>query len=309
MNEPSLRLRLTVWSTLALYVTLCLGAPSFREQAASACVVSIESSTPRGTLTGVLGDELRETQTSTRPPRRRTGHTGARSAVAILDASGHPLAAHSNRLDPGGVPPRQSLPPRLNGGITARNSRVHAVPQSPRRTRSSYSSRPRCPTSGVSSTRTQNNGIDTPIVLPITVAADLYLASVGLRPSRFAAQLRQVVADASHKLPTPVLDRPRIRRRHAQPRASRRRRISRGPRDCRRPSAATRPVRRRHAGRRARRRRGPALRPVDLSFDEIVADCSAPSACWRKSGTTIRSGQHDRCFGIWRQRPAAPAPC
>ena len=34
MNEPSLRLRLTVWYTLALLVTLCLGAAVIlREQA------------------------------------------------------------------------------------------------------------------------------------------------------------------------------------------------------------------------------------------------------------------------------------
>ncbi len=63
MNQPSLRLRLTVWYTVALLVTLCLGAAVILRAQAGVGLrrVDRELDDLSGTLTSVLGDELGET--------------------------------------------------------------------------------------------------------------------------------------------------------------------------------------------------------------------------------------------------------
>ncbi len=210
MSGLSLRMRLTLWYTIALLVTLSLGAAVvLREQAGAGMRrVDRELDGLAATLGGVLAEELGET-TDVARAAEEAGKTVAAPgrAVAILDASGHPLAAYWDRLSQGGELPttaggRRAWTAESPGG----GWRVHAVPQA-------FETRTFVLVVGapLSDIRREQHEVQEamvigiPIVLLIAGAGGLYLASIGLRPITNALRLqRQFMADASHELRTPV---------------------------------------------------------------------------------------------------------
>ena len=294
MNEPSLRLRLTVWYTLALLVTLCLGAAVIlREQAGVGMRrVDRELDALAGTLTGVLGDELRENPDVDEAAEEACKTVKAPGrAVAILDTSGHPLAAHWDRLSPGALTGGDGSPRIWTAASPGGDWRVHTVPQS-------FQARAlvllvAAPLSDVRREQHEVQEamvIGIPIVLLIAVAGGLYLASVGVRPITDALRTqRQFMADASHELRTPV----------SIVRVSADVALSREHRDEGEYREALAIV----VGQAQRLGRlvddmlvlaradagGYALRLVDLYFDEIVADCRrAVGVLANERGVTIR---------------------
>jgi signal transduction histidine kinase len=207
----SLRLRLTLWYTLALLVTLSLGAAVVLREQAGVGIRRFDRELDglATTLAGLLGEELGETA-NVAVAAAEAGKTMAAPgrAVAILDASGHPLAAYWDRLNLG----EQPTPPAAGGRRvwTAESPggawRVHTVP---------YPFQPRtlvllvaAPLSDIMREQHEVQEamvIGIPIVLLIAGAGGLYLASIGLRPITEALRLqRQFMADASHELRTPV---------------------------------------------------------------------------------------------------------
>src|SRR5438876_2474972 len=134
--------------------------------------------------------------------------------------------------------------------------------------------------------------IGIPIVLLLAAGGGMYLASVGLRPITEALRIqRQFTADASHELRTPLsvvraaadVTLSREHRDEAEYRealaivASQARRMSRLVEDML-------VLARADAG-------GYPLRPVDLYFDELVAECRrAVDVLATERGVTIRSG-------------------
>ena len=279
MNEPSLRLRLTVWYTFALLVTLSLGAVVILREQGGVGIrrVDRELDALAGTLTGVLGDELRENPDVAGAAEEACETVKAPGlAVAILDASGHTLAAHWDRLNLGGALPSGDGSRRVwTAASPGGDWRVHAVPQS-------FQTRAlvllvAAPLSDVRREQHEVQEamvIGIPIALLIAAAGGLYLASVGLRPITDALRTqRQFMADASHELRTPV----------SIVRVSADVALSREHRDEGEYREALNIV----AGQAQRLGRlvddmlvlaradagGYALRLVDLYFDEVVADC------------------------------------
>jgi signal transduction histidine kinase len=296
MKGLSLRLRLTVWYSLALLVTMSLGgAVVLREQARVGMRrVDRELDAFAGTLRGVLADELMEhddVAVAAEDARRTVTIPGR--AVAILDATGHPLTADWGRLHLG-----EALPSGDDGSRvwTAESPdgawRVHTTPQSFQKNRLVLLVA--TPLSDV--TREQHEVqeamvIGIPIALLIAATGGLYLASVGLRPITEALRTqRQFMADASHELRTPV----------SVARVSAEVALSREHRDEGEYREALTIV----AGEAQRLSRlvddmlvlaradagGYALRSVDLYFDEIVAECRrAVDVLAAERGVTIRS--------------------
>jgi signal transduction histidine kinase len=292
----SLRLRLTVWYSVALLVTMSLGsAVVLREQARVGIRrVDRELDAFTGTLRGVLADELMEhddVAVAAEDARRTVTIPGR--AVAILDATGHPLTADWGRLKLG-----EALPSGDDGSRvwTAESPdgawRVHTAPQSFQKNRLVLLVA--TPLSDV--TREQHEVqeamvIGIPIALLIAAAGGLYLASVGLRPITEALRTqRQFMADASHELRTPV----------SVARVSAEVALSREHRDEGEYREALTIV----AGEAQRLSRlvddmlvlaradagGYALRSVDLYFDEIVAECRrAVEVLAAERRVTIRS--------------------
>jgi len=294
MNVPSLRLRLTVWYTLALLVTLCLGAAVIlREQAGVGMRrVDRELDALAGTLTGVLGDELRENPDVDEAAEEACKTVKAPGrAVAILDTSGHPVAAHWDRLSLGALTGGDASRRIWTAASPGGDWRVHTVPQS-------FQTRAlvllvAAPLSDVRREQHEVQEamvIGIPIVLLIAVAGGLYLASVGVRPITDALRTqRQFMADASHELRTPV----------SIVRVSADVALSREHRDEGEYREALAIV----VGQAQRLGRlvddmlvlaradagGYALRLVDLYFDEIVADCRrAVGVLANERGVTIR---------------------
>jgi signal transduction histidine kinase len=296
MKALSLRLRLTVWYTFALLVVLCLGAAVvLREQrAVGTRRVDRELDALTGTLTSVLRDELQEMgdPLAAAEEARNTVNTPGR-AIAILDGAGHPLAAQWDRLDLGGALPnadggRRVWTAESPGGAW----RVHAAPQQfEQRTLVLLVAAP------LSDVRREQHEVQEamligiPIVLLLAAGGGLYLASIGLRPITEALRMqRQFMADASHELRTPV----------SVVRAAADVTLSRDHRD----EAEYREALSIVGGQAQRLSRlvedmlvlaradagGYPLRPVDLYFDELVADCRrAVDVLATERGVTIRA--------------------
>src|SRR4051794_9967385 len=210
MNQPSLRLRLTVWYTVALLVTLCLGAAVILRSQAGVGLrrVDRELDDLAGTLTSVLGDELGETPDVASAAEEACATVKAPGrAIAILDASGQTLAAHWDGLDSPVALAGSHGSRRVWTAASPRGDwRVHVVPQS-------FQARSlvllvAAPLSDVKREQHEIQEamiIGIPIALLIASAGGLYLASVGLRPITDALRTqRQFMADASHELRTPV---------------------------------------------------------------------------------------------------------
>jgi two-component system OmpR family sensor kinase len=292
----SLRLRLTLWYTVALLVTLCLGAAVVLREQAGVGVRRVDRELDGlvATLAGVLGEELGEMPTVVRAAEE-AGNTLAAPgrAVAILDSSGHPLAAYWDRLSLAGELPttdggRRVWTAESPGG----GWRVHAVP-TVLQTRALVL----LVAAPLSDVRREQHEVQEamvigiPIVLLIAGAGGLYLASIGPRPITTALRLqRQFMADASHELRTPVS----IVRVSADVALSR---DHRGEGEYREALAIV--------GGEARRLSrlvddmlvlaradagGYPLHSVELYFDELVAECRrAVEVLATERGVTIRS--------------------
>jgi signal transduction histidine kinase len=296
MRGLSLRLRLTIWYSLALLVTMTLGGVVvLREQGRVGIRrVDRELEAFSGTLRAVLEDELTEHDdvVVAAEDARRTVTIPGR-AVAILDAAGHPLTADWGRLNPGEALPSSDDGPRV---WTAESPdgpwRIHAAPQSFQKNR--FVLLVAASLSDVNREQhevRQGMVIGIPIALLIAAAGGLYLASVGLRPITEALRTqRQFMADASHELRTPV----------SVVRVSADVALSREHRDEGEYREALNIV----AGEAQRLSRlvddmlvlaradagGYALRSVDLYLDEIVAECRrAVEVLAAERGVTIRS--------------------
>jgi signal transduction histidine kinase len=213
-------------------------------------------------------------------------------AIAILDTSGHPLAANWDRLSPGGALPAGDGSRRVwTAASPGGDWRVHAVPRSLQT--HALVLLVAAPLSDVRRDQHEVQEamvIGIPIALVIAAAGGLYLASVGLRPITDALRTqRQFMADASHELRTPV----------SIVRVSADVALSREHRDEGEYREALAIV----VGQAQRLGRlvedmlvlaradagGYALRPVDLYFDEVVADCRrAVGVLANERGVTIR---------------------
>jgi signal transduction histidine kinase len=296
MRALSLRLRLTVWYTFSLLVVLCLGAAVvLREQRAVGLRrVDRELAALTATLTSVVRDELRETgDAGTAAEEARATVNAPGRAVAILDAAGRPLAARWDRLNLGTALPSAESGNRVWTAASAGGDwRVHASPQQfEKRTLVMLVAAP------LSDVRREQHEVQEamligiPIVLLLAAGGGLYLASVGLRPITEALRMqRQFMADASHELRTPV----------SVVRAAADVTLSRDHRD----EAEYREALSIVGGQAQRLSRlvedmlvlaradagGYPLRPVDLYFDELVADCRrAVDVLATERGVTIRS--------------------
>jgi signal transduction histidine kinase len=296
MKALSLRLRLTVWYTFALLVVLSLGAiVVLREQRAIGIRrVDRELDALTATLTSVVRDELKEMPNDAAAAEEARNTVAAPGrAVAILDAAGRPLAAQWDRLDLGRALPSAAGGRRVwvaesPGGAW----RVHASPQQfEHRTLVLLVAAP------LSDVRREQREVQEamligiPIVLLLAAGGGLYLASVGLRPITDALRMqRQFMADASHELRTPV----------SVVRAAADVTLSRDHRD----EAEYREALSIVGGQAQRLSRlvedmlvlaradagGYLLRPVDLYFDELVADCRrAVDVLATERGVTIRA--------------------
>jgi signal transduction histidine kinase len=279
MKPLSLRVRLTIWYTLALLVVLSLfGADVLWQQGRLGLRrVDRELDTLTATLANVVRDELKETANPVVAAEegRDTINAPGR-AVAILDEHGTPLSAQWN-----GLAVQERLP---SGGEGARvwtaqtpagAWRVHASPQRFKTT--TLVLVVATPLTDVKREQREAQEamlIGIPIVLLLAGAGGLYLASVGLRPITDALRMqRQFTADASHELRTPVsvvraaaeVTLGREHRDEAEYREAlaivggQARRLSRLVEDML-------VLARADAG-------GYPLRPVDLYLDEVVADC------------------------------------
>jgi signal transduction histidine kinase len=296
MKGLSLRLRLTVWYSLALLVTMSLGgAVVLREQARVGIRrVDRELDAFAGTLRGVLADELTEhDDVAVAAEDARSTVTIPGRAVAILDATGHPLTADWGRLKLGDALPSGDDGSRVWTAESPDGAwRVHTVPQSFQKNRLVLLVA--TPLSDVAREQHEVQEamvIGIPIALLIAATGGLYLASVGLRPITEALRTqRQFMADASHELRTPV----------SVARVSAEVALSREHRDEGEYREALTIV----AGEAQRLSRlvddmlvlaradagGYALRSVDLYFDEIVAECRrAVEVLAAERGVTIRS--------------------
>jgi signal transduction histidine kinase len=296
MRALSLRLRLTVWYTFSLLVVLCLGAAVvLREQRAVGLRrVDRELAALTATLTSVVRDELRETgDAGTAAEEARATVNAPGRAVAILDAAGRPLAARWDRLNLGTALPSAESGNRVwTAASPGGDWRVHASPQQfEKRTLVMLVAAP------LSDVRREQHEVQEamligiPIVLLLAAGGGLYLASVGLRPITEALRMqRQFMADASHELRTPV----------SVVRAAADVTLSRDHRD----EAEYREALSIVGGQAQRLSRlvedmlvlaradagGYPLRPVDLYFDELVADCRrAVDVLATERGVTIRS--------------------
>ena len=285
---------------MALLVALCLGAAVVLRAQAGVGLrrVDRELDDLSGTLTSVLGDELGETPDVAGAAREACETVKAPGrAVAILDASGHPLAAHWDGLDPPAALAGSNGSRRVWTAVSPGGDwRVHAVPQS-FRTRS-FVLLVAAPLSDV--TREQHE-VQEAMVIGIPIA--LLIASAGgllpgksrlgrcVRSPRRSARRRQFMADASHELRTPV----------SIVRVSADVALSREHRD----EAEYREALGIVAGQAQRLGRlvddmlvlaradagGYALRLSDLYFDEVVADCGrAAGVLATERGVTIRLG-------------------
>jgi signal transduction histidine kinase len=292
----SLRLRLTVWYSLALLVTMSLGGiVVLREQGRVGIRrVDRELDAFAGTLRGVLADELTEhddVAVAAEDARRTVTIPGR--AVAILDAAGHPLTADWGRLKLGDALPSGDDGSRVWTAESPDGAwRVHTASQSFEKNRLVLLVA--APLSDVNREQHEIQEamvIGIPIALLIAATGGLYLASVGLRPITEALRTqRQFMADASHELRTPV----------SVARVSAEVALSREHRDESEYREALTIV----AGEAQRLSRlvddmlvlaradagGYALRSVDLYFDEIVAECRrAVEVLAAERGVTIRS--------------------
>jgi signal transduction histidine kinase len=256
MKAVSLRLRLTAWYTFALLVVLCLGAVVVLREQRSIGLRRIDGELEAltSTLASVVGDELREMPEAGAAAQeaRNTVATPGR-AIAILDAAGRPLAARWDRLDLGGALPAADSAVHVWTAESPGNSwRVHASTKT--FDQGTFVLLVAAPLADVE--REQRGVLDSilvaiPLLLVVAAVGGFYLASVGLRPITEALQLqRQFMADASHELRTPEA----LTIVGAQAR-----RLGRLVEDML-------VLARADAG-------GYQLRPVDLYFDELVADC------------------------------------
>jgi signal transduction histidine kinase len=289
-------LKLTVWYSLALLVTMCLGgAVVLREQAGVGLRrVDRELDALVSTLASVLDDELMENGDAAVAAdiARRTVAAPGR-AVAILDASGHTLAGDWGRLNLGTALPAGDDGRRVWTAESGEGAwRVLAASRSfQTRTLVLLVAAP------LSDVRREQHEVQEamvigiPIALIIAAAGGLYLASVGLRPITDALRTqRQFMADASHELRTPV----------SIVRVSADVALSREHRDEGEYREALAIV----GGQAQRLSRlvddmlvlaradagGYALRTVDLYFDELVAECRrAVEVLASERNVTIRS--------------------
>ncbi len=296
MKSLSLRLRLTIWYSLALLVTMTLGgAVVLREQARVGLRrVDRELDAFAATLRGVLEDELTEHDdlVAAADDARRTVTIPGR-AVAILDGAGRTLSADWGRLNPA-----EARAPGVGGSRvwTAESPdgawRVHVTPQSFQKTRLVLLvAAPMFDLAREQHEVREAMVIGIPIALLIAAGGGLYLASVGLRPITDALRTqRQFMADASHELRTPV----------SVVRVSADVALSRAHRD----EAEYREALAIVAGEAQRLSRlvddmlvlaradagGYALRSVDLYIDEVVAECRrAVEVLAAERRVTIRS--------------------
>jgi signal transduction histidine kinase len=297
MKTLSLRVRLTIWYTLALLVVLSLFGADVLWQLGRLGLhrVDRELDTLSATLTSVVRDELNEQANATAAAAEARSTVSAPGrALAILDERGTPLAARWNglalqeRLPSGAEGPRVWTAQTPAGGW-----RVHALPQ-----RFGTATLVLLVATPLSDARREQREVQEamligiPIVLLLAGAGGLYLASVGLRPITEALRMqRQFTADASHELRTPVsvvraaaeVTLGREHRDEAEYREAlaivggQARRLSRLVEDML-------VLARADAG-------GYPLRPVNLYLDELVADCRrAVDVLASERGVRIESG-------------------
>ena len=298
MKTLSLRVRLTIWYTLALLVVLSLFGADVLWQLGRLGLhrVDRELDTLSATLTSVVRDELNEQANATAAAEEARSTVSAPGrALAILDEHGTPLAARWNGLALQERLPSGAEGPRVWTAQTPAGAwRVHALPQ-----RFGTATLVLLVATPLSDARREQREVQEamligiPIVLLLAGAGGLYLASVGLRPITEALRMqRQFTADASHELRTPVsvvraaaeVTLGREHRDEAEYREAlaivggQARRLSRLVEDML-------VLARADAG-------GYPLRPVDLYLDELVADCRrAVDVLASERGVRIESGR------------------
>ena len=298
MKTLSLRVRLTIWYTLALLVVLSLFGADVLWQLGRLGLhrVDRELDTLSATLTSVVRDELNEQANATAAAEEARSTVSAPGrALAILDERGTPLAARWNGLALQERLPSGAEGPRVWTAQTPAGAwRVHSLPQ-----RFGNATLVLLVATPLSDARREQREVQEamligiPIVLLLAGAGGLYLASVGLRPITEALRMqRQFTADASHELRTPVsvvraaaeVTLGREHRDEAEYREAlaivggQARRLSRLVEDML-------VLARADAG-------GYPLRPVDLYLDELVADCRrAVDVLASERGVRIESGR------------------
>jgi len=298
MKTLSLRVRLTIWYTLALLVVLSLFGADVLWQLGRLGLrrVDRELDTLSATLTSVVRDELNEQANATAAAEEARSTVSAPGrALAILDERGTPLAARWNGLALQERLPSGAEGPRVWTAQTPAGAwRVHALPE-----RFGTATLVLLVATPLSDARREQREVQEamligiPIVLLLAGAGGLYLASVGLRPITEALRMqRQFTADASHELRTPVsvvraaaeVTLGREHRDEAEYRealaivGAQARRLSRLVEDML-------VLARADAG-------GYPLRPVDLYLDELIADCRrAVDVLASERGVRIESGR------------------
>ena len=296
MRRLSLRVRLTVWYTLALLVVLSVFAANVLWQQGRVGVRRVDRELDAfiDTLANVMRDELTEMGDAAKAAQeaRSTVSVPGR-AVAILDARGAVLAASWAGLSlPTPLSTADAAPRAWNVETPSGGWRIHTRPQAFGDT--SLVLLVATPMSDLGREQREAREamlIGIPIVLLLAVGGGIYLASVGMRPITNALRVqRQFTADASHELRTPVsvvraaaeVTLSRERRDEAEYRealaivGSQARRMSRLVEDML-------VLARADAG-------GYPLRPVDLYLDEVIAECCrAVDVLAAERGVTIRS--------------------
>ena len=186
MTRLSLRLRLTLWYTLALVLVLCLGAADvlWVQGRLGMRRVDRELDATIATLTNVIRAELGESMTpaSAAEEARATVAVPGR-AVAIFDSSGIPLASTWSGFTPSKELLHQSGASASTVETRSGGWRVHIRPETFDRTVMTL-----LIASPLDDVRREQREVQEamfvgiPIVLLIAAAGGLWLATVGLRP-------------------------------------------------------------------------------------------------------------------------------